>query len=521
MKKSLHEILLDPATYPHHPHEVTFRQTHVSRLYFAGGEVYKVKKSVNFGFLDFTSLDKRLFFCQEELRLNRRFAPDTYLEVVPICDSGKQLQLGGAGEPVEYALRMRRLPEERLLDHLLAQKTPHLAQQIPRLAQRLIEIYHKAPICRRDQGRSHVEVMAENWKENEEQTRPFIGTIYRAEEHRILFDRVKRWLAELTPLLQQREEEGLVRDGHGDLHSQHICLSTPIRIFDCIEFNRRFRIGDVAADFAFLAMDLNEAGRPDLAELLIDELTPCFGGDNLRSLLPFYRCYRAVVRSKVNALLSSEEEVDPETRQQAEAAARRYFRLAQGELLPPQLLLICGLMGVGKSSLAAPLSHALRADWLRSDLIRKELAGSEARGSQTHRFGQGLYSPQKTQETYDEMLRRTNNALRQGRSVIVDASFAQTSQRQHLLDLAAQHDVPPHIIYLQLPRRTALARLDEREELGNDPSDGRTELYDLQAATFTPPTAPEPFLRVDSSRQVDYNAGFVLQQLTLLSGTAS
>jgi aminoglycoside phosphotransferase family enzyme/predicted kinase len=488
---------------------VTSVETHVSRLYFVGDRVYKVKKPVDYGFLDFTTLEKRRFFCAEEVRLNDRFAPDTYLGVVELRREGNRVRAGGSGPLVDYAVAMRRLPRERMLDQLIAAGNPALSREMKRLARRLAELHRDSEVCREDGA--DLERVHTNWRENFEQSAPLVGVTLEREALDLVRSRVEAFLARNGDLLLDRESEGHVRDGHGDLHAEQVCLTEPIRIYDCIEFNRRFRVADTVADLAFLLMDLDFRGRRDLGAGLLAAYRTAAGDDpDLELLLPFYKLYRAWVRGKVDSFLAVDPDADPGARAEATSLARRYFNLALGYLVAPQLLLTCGLMGSGKSTLAAALARATGARVLRSDVVRKELAGDRARESSEAAYGEGIYSEEFTAATYARLLDLAAGELERGRPAIVDASFARRRQRDAFARAARDAGVPCRVLWTVCPDETARQRLAKRRQEGTDPSDGRPELLETQARNFAPPAPDEDTIRVDTAAEVDYTLQLLL-----------
>lgn len=511
---TLHQALLDPAFYPEVPQEVTFCETHISRLYFTGGYVYKVKKPVDFGFLNFTTLRRRAHFCHEEVRLNDRFAPDTYLRVAKIKRSNGGFHLDGRGETVEYAVVMRLLPAARMLPRLLETNDPALPQHMRDLARRLSQLQLSSMICG-GKGR-HLRNLRRNWEENFRQCRPMVGITLSAATFQHCQNFVSAFIARHRATFLRREAYGKIRDGHGDLHADHICLSKPILIFDCIEFNRRFRQDDVLSDIAFLLMDLDFRGRPDLAELLFSEWNRSLGDEEVAesaSLLVFFQLYRAFVRGKVNAFLAADSTAPVTTRTAAADDARRYFALTLGYLVPPTLFLTCGLMGVGKSTVARPLALACRARHLRSDIVRKELAGLSSETAVRDSFGTGLYAPQHNLTTYVHLLELARTELAAGHSVVIDASFARRDERNAFRQLAHDLGRPCVLLHCQCDEATVLSRLDARQAQGRDPSDGRRELLTEQKRRFNPPTPEEGALQLDTSLDAHDHVEFVLNDL--------
>ena len=521
--QALHKALLRPSAYPGKCGTIVFRETHISRLYFTDRHVYKIKKSVDFGFLNFTTLDRRRFYCQEEVRLNRRFCPDTYLGVVEIRRAGDRVAVSGPGDIVDYAVWMKRLPEERMLDRLVQIGDDSLPGEMSRLARRIAELHRESEICRKNGGSFNREVVQANWRENFAQIAPFIGETLSATAVDLCSDYVIGFLAGKNDLLLRRERSGFVREGHGDLHSEHICLTEPICIYDCIEFNRRFRVADVSADLAFLLMDLEYRGRRDLAQILLAEYVKASGENReLAILLPFYKIYRAWVRGKVESFLAAETSVEKSTRKEASARAKGYFNLALGYLCrSPLLISTCGLMGVGKSAVAVELAAKLGAVLLRSDELRRELTGREMTERREDPFNQGSYSPEISGRTYDLLLERAAAALASGKTVIADASFARQDDRDRFRRMADKTGVPFLILFMECSRETALARLDRRQALGADPSEGRREIYSRQAAIFQPLPESGEVIRVDTGGAIDYTVHFILCELIDRTGMNS
>jgi hypothetical protein len=322
------QAMLDPSFYPHHPPQVDLVQTHISYLFLCGDLVYKVKKPVDFGFLDFTTLEQRGFFCQQEVRLNKRFSPDVYLGVVPISLVGGSFRLGDETAVVEYAVKMRRINEEHMLYRLLqaGRVGPETMQRIGR---HLAMVYAAIPSDEKARNFGVLDVIATNVKENFEQTRHYIGGPVTKEA----FASIERWslsfMQAKRALFEQRMVQGRIKDCHGDLHLQHICVEEKhIYIFDCIEFNERFRFGDVASDVAFLAMDLDFNDHPDLGSIFVDAYAAAASDLTLSEVLPFYKVYRAYVRAKVTSFLLDDAQLDKKAKEEALQQAKRYYDLA-------------------------------------------------------------------------------------------------------------------------------------------------------------------------------------------------
>ncbi len=504
--EQFHQQLLDPSSYPEETHSVTFKETHISRIYLTDAHAYKLKKPLDLGFLDFSTLEKRHHFCCEEVRLNRRYTTGTYLGVVALRRGNGKVLFGGHGPVIDYAVQMRRLPEERMLNRLIERGAPELAEAMPRLGRALTTLLDQSSVCR-DEPVRNLDVVRENCAENFRQTRSAIGRALSAEAHTLSRRATENDLEDLAELMLSREAGGFVREGHGDLHTANICLTEPICIYDCIEFNRRFRVADIAAELAFLIMDLEFLGRRDLAGLLCADYQAHATDRDFMRLLPFYKRYRAWVRGKVDAILADEPKADPAIRRNAEQMARRYFNLALGYQLEPTLFLTAGLMGVGKTTLARALALATGARHLRSDVFRKRLAALPVEQPRRDDYATGLYCREMTDQTYAELFKTTAELLAREGSVLVDASFAGDHQRRRFMDLAERLGRPVWLVHLECPDQLTLARLDRRS---GDASDGRRELFARQKADFSQITATSRVVKVDTSRSVDYNVQSIL-----------
>ncbi len=365
-----------PDFYPHHPETVELVQTHISYVFIAGDYVYKVKKPVNFGFLDFTTLEKRKFYCEEELRLNKRLAPSIYLDVVPIVqDNLGSLSPGGDGEIIEYAVRMKKLPLDKMLKILLAQGQAD-AKIMDAVAEKIARFHTAAQTGGSIDEMGSIKTIRHNSEENFAQTEKYIDVTIPAYQYQFIKEYVERFLAINKHLLEKRVAEHKIRDCHGDLHLEHICIADEIIVFDCIEFNERFRFSDVAAEVAFLTMDLDYNGYFRQAEDFVHSYLKYSGDTDMQALLNFYRCYYAYVRGKVISFRLDQKEIPEAERAEIKQTASKYFDLAYtyaARLEKPVLILTAGLIGSGKSYQARNLAGRLGADVIRTDVLRKEL----------------------------------------------------------------------------------------------------------------------------------------------------
>ena len=425
------EALSHPAAYPDPVEMVEVCQTHISVVFLAGPYAYKVKKPVNLGFLDFSTLENRHHFCDEELRLNRRLAPRVYLEVVPISADAAGIKVEGRGEAVEWAVKMERLPKEATLENRL--ERGEIGDEFIRALAREIASFH----ARAERG-DHISAVAnfENVARNARENFGLIASQDGTTVNQAVVNRVRvlteELLAHLRPMIESRAERGIPRDTHGDLRLDHVYLlpdrnpPAKLAVIDCIEFNERFRFADPVADMAFLAMDLAFHGRPDLARVFADEYFLANDDEEGRALLPFYTAYRAVVRAKVEGLELLETEIPEAERTRAAAKSRAHWLLALGELEAasrrPCLVLVGGLPGTSKSTVAGGLVRQANYRLIRSDEVRKELAGLPPGASARSSFGEGIYTPAWSDTTYAECLRRAETLLMAGGRVLVDAS---------------------------------------------------------------------------------------------------
>jgi aminoglycoside phosphotransferase family enzyme/predicted kinase len=465
--------LSQPEAYPYVVAHVEVRQTHISLVFLAGPWVYKAKKPVQLGFLDFSTLERRHHFCQEEVRLNRRLAPSVYQGVVPVVRDGRGLRLEGEGEAVEWAVKMVRLPDDATLEQRLRCGEVG-AEELRGLARRLAEFHAHAEAGEHIVAFGQWEVVARNARENFQQSEPLIGRTV----HRDVFRRVQALteahLAELAPLIRRRAEQGHTRDTHGDLRLDHVYLTPDVVILDCIEFNERFRFADPVADMAFLVMDLQYHGYRALARLFTEAYLEAAVDQEGRQLVPFYTAYRAVVRGKVEGLKLLESEVPDLDKQALLRQARAHWLLALLELEEPNqrpcLLLVGGAPGTGKSTLARGLAERAGFEVLRSDVVRKELAGVRAVG----RAAQDIYTPDWTERTYAECLARALDLLFQGCRVLVDATFREERRRQGFHQAAREAGVPSLYLECRAPAEVVRERLRQRRD---DVSDADWEVY--------------------------------------------
>lgn len=487
---SLIEALSHPSAYPGPVDRVDVRQTHISVVFLAGTHVYKIKKPLALGFLDYSTLAQRKLYCDEEARVNRRLAADVYLGTVPIVREKSALRVEGHGEVVEWAVKMVRLPAESTLREKVRQGAVG-PEHVTTLARRIAAFHAHADAGPAISACGRFDVIARNARENFSQSLSHVGTTVSSS----VFDRVQSLteasLARLHFLMEQRAARGVPRDGHGDLRLDHV-YHFPERnapadfvIIDAIEFNQQFRAGDPMADIAFLIMDLIFEGRRDLARAFCDAYVRESNDEEGRELVPFYTAYRAVVRAKVEGIEAGEAEIAEHDRARARTRARAHWLLALGELEEagsrPCLVLVAGLPGVGKSTLAQAIADRATFTLIRSDVVRKELAREAGVPEAAAEFESGIYSPEWTERTYRECLARAERLLFEGRRVLVDANFRSEPHRTQFLTAAHDWGVPPLLFHCRADVSIVRARLDARE---SDSSDADWQIYQRAAARW-------------------------------------
>jgi aminoglycoside phosphotransferase family enzyme/predicted kinase len=479
--------MLAPGFYPRQTKSVELVQTHISYVFLADDRVYKLKKPVRFSFLDFSTLAQRRHFCREEVRLNRRLAPDTYLGVISVVADGQGFRIGEENDPdaVEYAVEMRRLPAERMLPVLLA-RDQVTADVIEVIVGRLVDFHRSADDGPQVRAAAAPEAVLAAMDADFTEMARFRGKTITPSDDDAIIEFCRSSMRRRTPLLERRRTAGRVREGHGDLHAEHICMTDGVVIFDCIEFNRGFRCRDVAGEIAFLAMDLDYRGHPELSALLVDRYAATAGDADLPKLVPFMKAHRAYIRGKVDSLKSEEPEVGEAERQAAAESARRHFALAYRYTWTDCrfLVVVVGLSGSGKSTVAAALGERTGFAHFTSDVIRKQLAGLDVTSRAGAGDGSGLYSPRRSAETYARMLALARSELAAGRGVIVDATFLRRADRDAARALAAEQGAPLLFVECDCEPSVAIGRLRARQAADTDPSDADEHVYERQRQSY-------------------------------------
>ncbi|CEA06855.1 Uma3 [Pseudomonas saudimassiliensis] len=483
MSQTLLTALQNPALYDHPVTGFTLMETHISWVILTGDFVYKIKKPVNFGFLDFSTLEKRAHFCAEELRLNRRLAPDLYLDVIAIRGSEDAPRLDGDGPAIEYMVKTRQFRQQDLLGNM--QRAGQLApEHIDSLAATLATFHgqiERAPI---ESAWGQPDQVHAPVAQNFEQIRPLLNEPADLAQ----LEQLEQWahttFQRLIPQLAQRKAEGLVRECHGDIYLDNVTLvAGQVTLFDCIEFNDAFRWIDVMSDVAFMAMDLEDRGLRDLSQRFVNGWLEHTGDYAGLAVLNYYKAYRAMVRAKI-ALFNLGPDTSDQQRADIMARYRGYAALAESYTHIPHRfgLLTHGVSGSGKSTLAQQLVSRLGVVRLRSDVERKRLFGRDTSADQRSE----LYSAELSQRTYTHLAALATQILAAGYPVVVDATHLHQAQRQQVRQAIEDQGAPCLILHCRASLDTIEIWLNERQRKGSDPSDAdihvvRHQLEHLEA----------------------------------------
>jgi len=488
--------LMAPGNLPGGPAE--FISTHASFVFLTPRDVYKIKRAKNYGFFDYTTLEARKHFCEEEMRLNRRTAPDVYLGVRPVFRDARGRSMTRSGDIVDYAVHMRRLPDDRSALSLV--RAGRLdADGIDLIARRVAEFYAGAAVSRA------ADSLERNIRENFDQVQPYIGRFVDPALFRETREAQEAWLSKHRTRLAARGS----RDGHGDLRLEHVyLLPDGVRIIDCIEFAERFRIADPALDAAFFAMDLRANGRDDLAESFFARFAYESDDYDFYPLADGYVSYRAWVRGKVACFVASERPAGD----RKSLEARRFFELAREAMRPRsakrRLVAVGGIVGTGKTTVAGAIGRALSAPVTVADATRKHLAGlpHDARGPDR------IYTREFTTRVQEEMFRRAGEIFEGGRSAILDTTFAARELRERARRFAADHGATFHFVECRAPEAVARERLRSRQ---GGVSDAREDLYPVLAASFEPVTElpAREHISVDTTKPIPAILEYITERL--------
>jgi len=495
------EGLQNPDAYPHPVSSIRILETHISVVLLTGQYAYKLKKPLDMGFLDFSTLARRKHFCKEEIRLNRRLAPDLYLDMVPVTGTPNLPVVDGSGTPIEYLVCMRQFDPEQQLDKLLARgelTTDYIDAVVARIA---AFHSHATPV---DQNSSFgkPESIYAPMQQNFDQLYPLIEEPKRRSQLQRLEHWSRQEFERLSPLLVKRRENGFVRECHGDMHLGNMALlDGNIAIFDGIEFNDDFRWIDVANEIAFFVMDLESRGASKLANRALNAWIELTGDYNALPIMRFYQTYRAMVRAKIASIRLGQDSLSEDEREETLAAYQRYADLAEYYTASREcgLIIMHGFSGSGKTTLSAQAVEELGMVRLRSDVERKRLCGLDPEAASHSEIDQELYSQEMNERTYKALELYANLALSGGFSVIIDASFLDKKRRYQFSNFTKAQKVPFLILDVQAPEKQLRHRLDNRK---GDASEANAKVLDWQLSQADPLGPDEPCLSVDGREKL-------------------
>jgi aminoglycoside phosphotransferase family enzyme/predicted kinase len=496
-----------PEFYPHPVSSIEQRETHISHVFLTGDYVYKIKKPVNLDFLDFTTLEKRCYYCHQEVILNKRLSHNVYLDVVPITFKDAKYYLAGPGIPAEYAVKMRQLPEDRSMVHLLKRKKINRGL-VKELAVMLAKFYSQSPSVEHIHAFGAWETIVANCEENFRQTIRFAGEILDERIFQIVRSATLSFLRRKKELFDNRIKSKKIRDCHGDLRTGHIYFTDEgIQIIDCIEFNERFRFQDITSDLAFLAMDLDYEGFAQIANDLLDDYAKQTEDPDIFVLIDFYKCYRAFVRCKVNCIRLQENDPNQQDRIKLVKETGKYLDLAYKyavQFTRPTLWVVCGMPGSGKSTISRELSRVFRIKAFQSDVIRKELYGLKPDDQSDIPFGTGIYSKGAGSLTYGRLLLLAQEEIEQGKSVILDATYGKQHDRVEAVRVAKDNDANIVFVECVLKENVIKERLLKRDT-GYPVSDARYHHYEDFKKRFEPlnELGDEMHFRVDTEKSLE------------------
>jgi len=500
------QAMQDPRLYPHAVHAVRVLETHISWVILTGVYAYKIKKSVNLGFLDFSTLEQRRYFCDEELRLNRRFAPQLYLDVVAIRGTPQQPRFDGAGTIIEYAVKMLEFDQLQRVDALLANNELGI-DSMDQFATDLAALHAHAPQAQPDTAFGTAEAVWAPMAENFAQIRASVLSLDMAATLAQLEQWSRAEFARQTEILTKRRRAGWVRECHGDLHTRNLVrIDGRITAFDCLEFNANLRWIDVISEVAFLLMDLEACDRRAFAWRFLNRYLEHSGDYAGVQLLPLYLTYRALVRAKVACL---------QTLPESHAEFQRYLALAQRYTTPapPFLMIMHGVSGAGKSTVSRQLADQLGLIRVRSDVERKRMFALAPDAASGARLDSGIYTTAVTDDVYRHLAKLAELLLSAGYSTVLDATFLQRAQRDLLRALAQRLQVPFVILRCHAPRSFLEHAITQRARAGGDASEADLQVLQRQIATQQPLDGTEIAATVEVDVSADVDTGIVAQQL--------
>jgi uncharacterized protein len=510
--ESLAEALSHPEAYPHATGNIEVVETHISWIFLTDSWAYKVKKTLNLGFLDFSTLQKRRHYCEEELRLNQRLCPELYLSVVPVVRTANTILIDREGEVIDYAVKMVRFDRSMELDRMLSEKLLK-EEHIDTLAGMIARFHKSLPPALAESGFGHPDNLIKPILHNFTSMEPIAAS----KEETGRLELLRAWSItehqRLYPLFLQRKSGGFIRQCHGDLHTGNMVLwKERIFIFDCIEFNENLSIIDVISDLAFLFMDLEHCGERGLAWRLLNNYLTETGDYQALPVLRFYVVYRAMVRAKVTAIRYAQTSGQSQAQQILEEH-RSFLKLALDYTRNKKALLILtfGVSGSGKTFFSRDIAQRIGGVHLRSDIERKRLAGLKPL-ERSERNG-ALYSEEISRQTYRRLLDLAKLCLNEGITVIVDATFLKRCHRKLFVELAEREQVPCRILHFSASEPVLNERVRKRYLTGNDASEADIAVLALQLERLEPLEAGEQAISMDINTEKPIDAAAIAAKL--------
>ncbi|WP_404416002.1 AAA family ATPase [Marinospirillum sp.] len=488
MTDTLIQTLKTSAAFPHPAEAIQVRETHISWVLLTGDFAYKIKKPVDFGFLDYSSLDKRKHFLELEMQLNQRLAPELYLEVLPISGTSEAPRIGDASDPFEYTLKMRQFDDSQLLNALQQRgelKEEHLLQ----LSDEIAEFHQQLAGHQPPDDLGTAEAIWAPAQQNFEQIRGLLDDEEALKQLKLLEDWSVDTFERLKDTFNQRHADGFVRECHGDLHLGNATLwQGKVVAFDCIEFNPGFRWCDVISDLAFLLMDLEDRGLKQLANITLNHYLEKTGDYESLQLLCFYKVYRALVRAKINLFRLGQPGLDDEDKAAVIRQYRSYTDLAESytDFNSPYLMITYGVSGSGKSTLTENIVRELGGIRIRSDVERKRLFGLDAQANSHSAVASGIYTPEASEQTYQRLSDLADQVLRSCHPVTLDATNLKRAQRDRLRDVAENLGLPSLIIALKADEATLRRRITKRQQEGEKVAEADLAVLEQQLASREP-----------------------------------
>jgi uncharacterized protein len=482
------QALTEPSRYAHPVDRVQVLQTHISWVILTGRYAYKIKKPLDLGFLNFTTLERRRINCEEELRLNRRLAPDLYLKVMAISGTPEAPILDGTGEAIEYAVQMKEFPQEAQLDRVLA-RGELTAEHIDALALRLVAFHRDIPKAPEASPFGGADRIARPVLDNFDTVRTQITD----PKERTGLDHLEAWTRKtheaFSSRFEERKQKGFVRECHGDVHLGNMAMvDGKITIFDCIEFSENLRWIDVISEIAFLAMDLEDRGRPDYSNRLLNQYLEETGDYAALALLRYYQAYRAMVRAKVTSIRLGQPGIGPDEQERIQREYRTYETLAEHYSRPADrwLAITHGLSGSGKSRVAQWMAGKTGSIRIRTDVERKRLFGFAPTVRTSSGIDSGVYTDEANRKTYGKMAELSETILSAGFPVIADGAFLKHDQRRTLRGVAEKARVPFVILDVHAPEPTLIQRIEDRSREGKEVSEADLSVLKHQIETREP-----------------------------------